>query len=209
MSFFWSHRIGGCLPALKVFKKLLCLSCFSQGQHSQNAPSWPKQSCKQTKFQSLLFRVSHSIWTIKKLDPRKTFSLAEKTFQESCPATPSTAIYLAKRGLLFEREWGCLCSGISNCGLVSCQSPLSREFPRWEYWSRLPFPPPGDLPNPGNEPASLLSHSLAGRFFTLCHLRSPRKVTKIKGNSPSMKKKMREVFIGEVKEIPNYTEKWK
>ena len=33
-------------------------------------------------------------------------------------------------------------------------APLSMEFPRQEYWSRLPCPPPGDLPNPGLEPTS-------------------------------------------------------
>ena len=35
-----------------------------------------------------------------------------------------------------------------------------------EYCSGLPFPPPGDLPNPGIEPASLVHPALAGRFFT-------------------------------------------
>ena len=35
--------------------------------------------------------------------------------------------------------------------------------PRQEYWSRLPFPPPGNLPNPGLEP---MSPALAGRCFT-------------------------------------------
>ena len=37
---------------------------------------------------------------------------------------------------------------------VACQSPLSMEFSRQEYWSGLPFPSPGDLPNPGIEPRS-------------------------------------------------------
>ena len=45
-------------------------------------------------------------------------------------------------------------------------------FPRQEYWRRLPFPPPGDLPSPGINPESLVSPALAGRFFTLCHLGS-------------------------------------
>ena len=35
-----------------------------------------------------------------------------------------------------------------------------------EYWSGLPFLPPGDLPNPGIEPASLMSPTQAGGFFT-------------------------------------------
>ena len=45
---------------------------------------------------------------------------------------------------------------------VVCQAPLSMGFPRQEYWSRLPFPSPGDLPNPGIVP---MSPVLAGRFF--------------------------------------------
>jgi len=39
-------------------------------------------------------------------------------------------------------------------------------FSREEYWSGLPFPSPGDLPNPGMESASLASPALAGGFFT-------------------------------------------
>ena len=38
---------------------------------------------------------------------------------------------------------------LQPCG---CQAPLSMEFSRQEYWSGLPFPSPGDLPNPGIEP---------------------------------------------------------
>ena len=41
-------------------------------------------------------------------------------------------------------------------------------FSRQEYWSGLPCLPPGDLPNPGNKPASLTSPTLAGGFFTTC-----------------------------------------
>ena len=49
---------------------------------------------------------------------------------------------------------------------VACQAPLSVGFSRQEYWSALPFPPPGDLPDPGIKPTSLMSPALAGRFFT-------------------------------------------
>ena len=38
---------------------------------------------------------------------------------------------------------------------VAYQAPLSMGFSRQEYWSGLPFPSPGDLPNPGIEPGSL------------------------------------------------------
>ena len=49
---------------------------------------------------------------------------------------------------------------------VACQAPLSLEFSGQEYWSGLPFPSPGDLPDAGFEPLSLLSPALAGGFFT-------------------------------------------
>ena len=49
---------------------------------------------------------------------------------------------------------------------VAHKAPLSMGFSRQEYWSRLPFPSPGDLPDPGIEPMSLVSPALAGRFLT-------------------------------------------
>ena len=45
---------------------------------------------------------------------------------------------------------------------VAGQAPLSMRFARHEYWSGLPFPLPGDLPDPGTEP---MSPALAGGFF--------------------------------------------
>ena len=48
---------------------------------------------------------------------------------------------------------------------VAHQAPLSIGFPRQEYWSGLPFPSPGDLPNPKIEPVSLMSPALAGGFL--------------------------------------------
>ena len=49
---------------------------------------------------------------------------------------------------------------------IACQAPLSMGFSRQEYWSGLPSPPPGEIPNPGIKPASPKSHALAGSFFT-------------------------------------------
>ena len=51
------------------------------------------------------------------------------------------------------------------CNPMDCsyQAPLSMRFSRQKYWSRLPFPSPGDLPDPGIKPAS---PTLADRFFT-------------------------------------------
>ena len=50
---------------------------------------------------------------------------------------------------------------------VARQAPLSTGFSRQEYWGGLPFPSPGDLPNPGIEPMSLMSPELAGGFFPI------------------------------------------
>ena len=50
--------------------------------------------------------------------------------------------------------------------IAACQAPLSMGFSRQEYWSRLSFPPPGDLPDPGMEPMSIMSPALVGGFFT-------------------------------------------
>ena len=46
------------------------------------------------------------------------------------------------------------------------QASLSKEFSTQEYWSGLPFPPPGDLSHPGINPLSLASPALAGGLFT-------------------------------------------
>ena len=46
---------------------------------------------------------------------------------------------------------------------VACQCLLSMGFPRQEYWNGLPFPSPGDLPDPGLEP---IPPALEGGFFT-------------------------------------------
>ena len=59
-------------------------------------------------------------------------------------------------------------SCLTLCDPMDCNlsAPLSMEFSRQEYWSGLPFPSPGDLPNPGIEPMTFISPALAGRFVT-------------------------------------------
>ena len=54
-----------------------------------------------------------------------------------------------------------------NLWTVSHQAPLSKGFSRQEYWSGLPCPPPGDLPDPGVELFSLVSSALVGWFSTI------------------------------------------
>ena len=53
--------------------------------------------------------------------------------------------------LLVDQSCPTLCNPM-NC--IACQAPLSMEFSRQEYWSRLPFLSPWDLPDPGIEPGS-------------------------------------------------------
>ena len=55
---------------------------------------------------------------------------------------------------------------------VACQVPLSMRFFRQEYRSGLPFPSPGELPDPGIGSTSLASPALADRFFSTSHLGS-------------------------------------
>ena len=59
---------------------------------------------------------------------------------------------------------------LTLCDAVAHQAPLSMGFSRQEYWSGLPFPSPGDLPNPGIKPrspvlqADSLPPELSGKF---------------------------------------------
>ena len=57
---------------------------------------------------------------------------------------------------------------------VAHQAPQSMGFSRQEYWSGLPFPSPGGIPDPGIEPVSL---ALAGGFFTIEPPGKPNKVS--------------------------------
>ena len=65
---------------------------------------------------------------------------------------------------------GCLvtnsCPTLETPWPVAHQTPLSMGFSRQGYLSRLPYPPPGDLPNPGIEFTFLMSPALADWFFT-------------------------------------------
>ena len=69
-----------------------------------------------------------------------------------CNIYGGVCMYVFSRVWLFMTLW-----------TAAYKVPLSLEFSRQKYWSRLPFPTPEDLPNPGIEPTS---PALAGRFFT-------------------------------------------
>ena len=62
----------------------------------------------------------------------------------------------------------CFSHGLTPCDSLDCRQHvfLSMGFSRQESWSGLPCSPPGDLPDPGIQPTSLMSPALADRFFT-------------------------------------------
>ena len=70
---------------------------------------------------------------------------------------PSSAYMVScfSRVQLFETPW-----------TTVHQAPLSMGFSHQEYWNGMPCPPPGVLPDPGLEPASLMSCALTDEFFT-------------------------------------------
>ena len=68
------------------------------------------------------------------------------------------------------------------------QAPVSMEFSRQGYWSGLPFPTPGDLPDSGIEPVSPACPALAGMFFT----------TAPPGKPPLMTTTTKEKDVGEI-----------
>ena len=73
--------------------------------------------------------------------------------------------------LYFSVLWSC-CLLLSHAQLfaipcaITHQAPLSMGFPRQEYWSELPFPPPGNISDSRIKTTSLVSPALAGGFFT-------------------------------------------
>ena len=71
----------------------------------------------------------------------------------------------------------CVCVTQSCLTLCDPQAPLSVGCSGKEYWSGLPFPTAGDLPEPGIKPTSLVSPALAGEYFTTVpHRKSINKI---------------------------------
>ena len=62
-----------------------------------------------------------------------------------------------------------LCLTLETSWTVTCQAPLSMKFSRQEYWSGLPFPSPGDLPDPGIKPSLLQCRQTILRQFRHTH----------------------------------------
>ena len=86
--------------------------------------------------------------------------------------TTDAKVYTSERACM----GGCVCARMlshssrarlcATLWTIAHQTPLFLGFSSQEYWSGLPCPPPGDLPDPGIKPTSLMSPALAGGFFT-------------------------------------------
>ena len=98
----------------------------------------------------------------RKAEQSVSFLHKERSRFASCLVWAGCAVCVCLRAKLLSRVQFCATSWT-----VARQAPLSMGFSRQEYCSGQPFPPLGDLPNPGIEPSSLMSSALAGRFFTL------------------------------------------
>ena len=77
-------------------------------------------------------------------------------------ALPEISVRYKSRFSIWPKSWTPKCSVLSDSlgpRTVAHQAPLSMEFSSQEYWSGLPFPPPGDLPDPGIKPRSPASQA--------------------------------------------------
>ena len=100
----------------------------------------------------------------------------EKANISCCKHMEDAALFLHKTSIKQPLTSGDLvaklCLITASPWTVASQDPLSMGFSRQEYWSGLPFPPPGKLPDPGIKPrspalqADSLLTELKGRFFT-------------------------------------------
>ena len=117
-----------------------------------------------------LFRSQGIFKYLKSLKTSQSFCLCQ-LYRSVFPILEIKTKNILKASIHKHTLW---CSDAQSCPVqlfatlwtVAHQAPLSMEFSRQEYWSGLPFPPPGDLPNPRIEPMFLMSPALAGRLFT-------------------------------------------
>ena len=118
------------------------------------------------------------------------------TITQICPLTRSQETYHTEtlhNAFIIVKNWMHVCFGSTQIMLCECacpvmyasvahQAPLPMEFSRQGFWSGLPFPTPGEFPDPGIKPVSLASAALAscisciGRpiLYQLYHLGSPQ-----------------------------------
>ena len=114
--------------------------------------------------------VLHSAWQDRFLGYYTGPSTNYFPFPAPLPTTSSIVpIGIPQRSALPSSYSACTLSCvwlIATPWTIAHQAPLPMGFPRQEYWSGLPFPPPGDLPTPGIKPECFVFPALAGGFFT-------------------------------------------
>ena len=128
-----------------------------------------EQLVKQAPWQSVSQVICHeTVW------PNVDHCLATTTMLTASHSFPIPHLPIVEL-LLFSRQ--VLSNSFVTLWTVARQAPLSMGFSKQEYWSGLPFPPPGHLPDPGIKVAPPMSPTLAGGFFTTeplgkppCHL---------------------------------------
>ena len=116
-----------------------------------------KEALKETNRTNTLISDSQPLWLWKNkflwFKPPSSWYFVMAALENKCVCD-----HLMSRVWLFVTPW-----------TVSHQAPLSMEFSRQEYWSGLPFPIPGDLPNPKIEPTSPVSPALQAQALPLSH----------------------------------------
>ena len=94
----------------------------------------------------------------------RTLEVGKREAMRFFPIVSCVCVCVCARARTHTHMHACTQSCLTLCNTMDCSPlvPLSMEVFRQEYWSRLSFPTPGDLPNPETEPSSLVSAALAG-----------------------------------------------
>ena len=129
-----SHQQGGCS---ETFQRTECLHTYSNGPDPELRAPKPSRMWGN--------RNAHSLQMGRQNDT--------DTLKDKLTFLPTLSTYFYHVCVLASKSYPTLCNPIDPT--VARQAPLSIRFSRQEYWSGLPFPSPGDLPDPGIEPGSL------------------------------------------------------
>ena len=130
--------------------------------------------CRVCEISSKTFQLLFSLWLLRNFKLLFLYPVTSILGRnlEGNGILKSMHIFIMKNNLSYQQNLRiipCVYSVMSkSLRSMNCrhQAFLSMEFSRQEYWSGLPFPSPGDLPDSGIEPASLASPAMACRFFT-------------------------------------------
>ena len=153
------------LQNLSLLAFFLSLRLFPLLYHSKDPLIWQplKYWCPRSKYSPfILNNVSSQFCLHSWFKPTTHLLTSTSVFPAYTLVLNSCVICLIAVSCLVDKSWLVFFFFVSPW-TVAQQVPLSMEFSWQENWSGLPFPSPGDLPNPGIEP---LSPALAGRFLT-------------------------------------------